>query len=518
MNIPRYSPHTSAMITRLLVLTFAAGILLPIIAENPAAQTSELWGRDGEKWNPRSRLPDFSFAGYRRGERPLPTVRPGVSVKKFGAKGDGVTDESEAFLAALSQVKQGVIEVPPGRYRITRMLEITRPGVVLRGAGSDQTVLIFPTPLNDIKPNWGATTTGQRTSNYSWSGGFVSMRGNFGSEVITEVTRAEARGDNSVTVASTAKLKVGQEIELYQSDLPDNSLALHLYSGDAGPMENLQGRAKTSLICRITAIEGNQITFDRTLRSDVRTDWKPRLRVFEPTVTESGVENLVFEFPVTPYRGHFTELGFNPVVMSGVAHCWIRNIRVLNADSGPFVSGVFNTLDGVVLESERAVDKQNCSGHHGISVGGSDNLADNIDIRSRFVHDITVSGFCSGNVFSRGRGVDLSLDHHRHGPNENLFTEMDAGDGTRLWKCGGGAALGKHCGARGTFWNIRSSSPLYYPPTGFGPPTMNFIALFGTSPGETKLDGKWFEAIAPAAIQPKNLYEAQRTKRLMIQR
>lgn len=500
----------------LLPLLIATAVLLPGQAETPPAQVSKLWGKNGEECNPRSRLPDFSFAGYHRGDRPLPNVPSGVNVRDFGAKGDGLADDSQPFLDALAKVRQGAIEVPPGRYRITRLLEIARPGVVLRGAGPDQSVLLFPIPLNEIKPNWGATTTGERTSNYSWSGGFITVRGRLGGDLITKVIATAPRGARMLTVASADRLRVGQEIELYQSDTPDNSLAVHLYSGDAGPVENLKGHAKTSLICRITAINGRRITLDRGLRCDLRDEWKPQLRVFDPTVTESGVEHLGFEFPVTPYQGHFTELGFNPVALSGVAHCWVRNIRVRNADSGPFVSGSFNTLDGVVLESERAVDRQNCSGHHGISLGGTDNLLTHFDIRQRFIHDITVSGFCSGNVISRGQGVDLSLDHHRHAPNENLFTELDAGAGTRLWKCGGGAALGKHCGTRGTFWNIRSASPLQYPPAGFGPPTMNLIALFTKQPGETRLDGRWFEAIAPAAIQPQNLYEAQRTKRLSI--
>lgn len=502
------------MKTKLSVVLIAMSVLLPAVAATSPGQTSELWGQNGEKWNPGGRLPDFSFAGYQRGERPLPQVPPGVSVRDFGAKGDGETDDTQAFLDALAKVKQGAIEVPPGRYRITNLLEITRPGVVLRGAGPDKSILFFPTPLNDIKPNWGATTTGERTSNYSWSGGFITVRGRLGGAKITEITQPAQRGDNVLTVASTEKLRVGQEIEVYQSDTPDNSLAVHLYSGDAGPVENLKGSARISLICRITAMDDNRVTLDRALRWDVRAEWKPQLRVFEPTVTESGMENLGFEFPVTQYKGHFTELGFNPVALSGVAHCWVRNIRVRNADSGPFLSGAFNTLDGIVLESERAVDKQNCNGHHGVSLGGTDNLLTHFDIRTRFIHDITVSGFCSGNVISHSRGVDLSLDHHRHAPHENLFTELDAGAGTRLWKCGGGAALGKHCGTRGTFWNIRSASPLSYPPTGFGPPTMNFVALFTKNPSETKLDGKWFEAIAPTAIQPQNLHEAQRMKRL----
>ncbi|MBI5801265.1 MAG: hypothetical protein HZA92_11175 [Verrucomicrobia bacterium] len=478
-----------------------------------AAEHSALWGERGEKWKSQSRLPDFSFAGYHRGEQPLPKVPPGVSVKTFGAKGDGVADDTPAFLAAIAKTERGAIEVPPGRYRILGLLEITRPGVVLRGAGPDRTVLVFPTPLNDIKPNWGATTTGQRTSNYSWSGGFVVVRGKFGSQVLADISGTVSRGESTMPVESAAKLRVGQEVEVYQSDLPDNSLAVHLYSGDAGPVENLLGRARTSLVGRIIRLEGNRVTLDRALRTDLRPEWKPRLRSFEPTVTESGVESIGFEFPVTPYKGHFTELGFNPLALSSVAHCWVRNIRVLNADSGPYVSGTFNTVDGVVLESERSVDKQKCTGHHGISVGGSDNLVLNFDARTRFIHDITLSGFCSGNVIAHSRGMDLSLDHHRYAPHENLFTDLDAGIGARLWKCGGGAALGKHCGTRGTFWSIRAATPLSYPPAAFGPPTMNLVGLETKQATETSPDGKWFEAIKPTELQPQNLHEAQLRRR-----
>lgn len=496
--------------------SLSAGLLLPIVLVMPvrSEEVSSLWGREGATWSPRSRLPDFSYAGYQRGEDPLPTVAPGVSVRDFGAKGDGRTDDTAAFREALSQVEAGTIEIPAGRYVITGLLEITRPGVVLRGAGPGKTALSFPTPLNEILPNWGATTTGRRTSNYSWSGGFVSIRGSFGSRTLTTINASARRGDREFTVASPAALRSGQEVEVHQSDTPDNSLAVHLYSNDAGSVENLKGRARTSLVARITAIDGKRVEIDRPLRCDLRPEWQPRVRCFEPSVIECGVENLTFEFPDGTYRGHFTELGFNPVALRGVAHCWVRNITVRNADSGPFVSGVFNTVDGIVIESERKADRQNCVGHHGVSLGGGDNLLTNFEIRTRYIHDVTVSGFCSGNVVSRGRGADLSLDHHRHAPNENLFTELDAGAGSRLWKCGGGAALGKHCGARGTFWNIRSERPLAYPPSGFGPPSMNLVGLQTRQPSETSETGKWFEAIPPAELRPQNLHEAQRARRL----
>ncbi len=55
---------------------------------------SELWGEKGERRDPRGRLPDFSYAGYHMGEKPIPDVPVRANVKKFGAKGDG--EEAEA--------------------------------------------------------------------------------------------------------------------------------------------------------------------------------------------------------------------------------------------------------------------------------------------------------------------------------------------------------------------------------------------------------------------------------------
>lgn len=480
-----------------------------------AQPDSALWGTAGDRWTPESRLPDFSFAGYHRGESALPSPQVTHNVRDFGAKGDGQTDDSDAFLKAIAEMREGVLFVPEGRYIITKILVVDKSKLVIRGEDPAKTTLYFPRPLNDIKPNQGETTGGRPTSNYSWSGGFIWLQGDLNQKKVAEIVAPAKRGANVVTLDDTSQVTVGQELELRMDDEATNSLANHLYSGDPRiSMEKILGRTRVTMLSKVTRIDGATVTLDRPLRWDIELRWKPIVSNVAPTVTESGIENLRFEFPNTPYEGHFTELGNNAFALSNTVHCWVRNIHVHNADSGGFVSGAFNTIDGMRCTSERKVDKtRKCTGHHGLTFGGADNFMTNFDFQTSFIHDLTVSN-SAGNVFSNGRGIDLSLDHHRRAPHENLFTNIDVGKGTRIWMCGGGADLGAHCGARGTFWNVRAERTIEPPDKSFGPWSMNFVGLKMNAAQETNTEGRWFEHTDIGAVQPANLHEAQLARRL----
>lgn len=477
----------------------ALALVVPTSPVLSTPATSDLWGRGGEKWNPAGRLPDVSFAGYACGERPIPSDPATVDVRSFGAKGDGTTDDSAAFLAAIARTERGVIFIPPGKYKITEILEITRPGVVLRGAGPGKTTLFCPIPLNDIRPNWGATTDGRRTSNYSWSGGMVWFKGRDKGKRIGPVVAAAKRGDTVLRLAAAPSgLSPGDWVELRQTDDAKKSLVRHLYSDDPGDISKIEaGRHRNSFVARVKSVSGTSLALDRPLRIDTRPEWKPELSTWEPEVQNSGIESIRFEFPARAYGGHFTETGFNAVAFQNVAHCWARDLELVNADSGIFVGARFCTIERIVCRLEGATENKNDFGHHGISLTGSDNLLTGFDLRQRFIHDLTVSNG-SGNVARAGKALDLALDHHKRAPHDNVFTNLDAGEGSRLWRSGGGQALGRHCGARGTFWNIRSARPIPAP-QGFGPPDLNLVGFVtGDAPG----------------VHPPDLHRAQLERRL----
>jgi hypothetical protein len=87
-----------------------------------------------------------------------------------------------------------------------------------------------------------------------------------------------------------------------------------------------------------------------------------------------------------------------------------------------------------------------------------------------------------------------------------------------MWHCGGGGSLGKNCGARGTFWNIRAKRPQKYPSGNFGPKSMNFVGVYTKQPSKKDLKGIWFEAIDPKKLVPRNIHEAQLERKLALQK
>ncbi len=481
-----------------------------------AQQHSELWGRDGDAWSPTSRLPDFSYAGYRRGEQPIPNRDVDVTVKEFGAVGDGLTDDTAAFREAIRQSPGRVIGIPAGEYLITDIIEITRSGTVLQGEGPRKSVLRFTRPLNAVRPNWGHTTTGRPTSNYSWSGGFLWVKGDDASTLDCPVRAAAHRGATSLVIDGAESVRVGDAIVLSQSEIADDSLTHHLYAGDPGPIENLKHRLSTNFHARVTKVDpgSGTIHLDRPLRTDVRLHWEPVVRRSDDPLQEVGIERIGFEFPNLPYQGHFTESGFNAIAISKAEHGWVRDVRIDNADSGIFVHATNITLQGIRIDSARSPEpSRSATGHHGVTLGGQDNLLTEFDIRTRFMHDITVSRSSAGNVAMKGKGVDLCFDHHRHAPHANLFTELDLGQGSRMFQSGGGRALGRHSAAWSTFWGIESRQGQSWP-EGWGPDHMNMVGFESDEPPQTDASGRWFEPISPQRLSPRNLYEAQRRRRL----
>ena len=508
------------------VLATVVGVVamccLPVQAQGGGAGEaihSRLWGASGELWRPQSRLPDFSMAGYRRGEEPFRMPSRQISVTDFGATPDDHADDTAAFQKAIAAGAGAVVQVPPGRYVLSDLLRISVSRLVLRGAGSHRTTLIFTKPGDELDPRPARTDGRQPTTGWSWNGGLISIGGpERQSDVGVGVAAEAARGDRRLRLESSP-FRVGDEVVLTLHDDGRKSLLEYLYRGQPGNISGLNNW-RIRQVFRVRAVEGRAIQLDRPLRFDVRLQWRPTVARFVPTVTDVAVEGFCFEFPAEPYQGHFREKGYNPVeITRTAAHCLLRDLLIRNADSGPYVSGTFCTLEGIRLQADPGrLSRRGYAGHHGISLYGHDCLCTGFSIQTRFIHDLTVQS-AVGCVFSRGRAVDLCMDHHRWAPYENLFTDIEAGGGARLFASSGGGMRGGHTAGGATFWNIRTARPVEWPAR-LGTEGLNLVGVDVADPPPaarrlpepTQLHGPWLESIPPGRLAPAELHRAMWTR------
>ncbi len=414
------------------------------------------------------RLPDYRQAGT-----VIPTEQPITArARDFGALPDDDQDDTAAIRQALATMPPGVLLLESGTYQLSDRLLIHRDGIVLRGAGAKNTILHFSRSLEDIEPKPTTNTGGRPVSAYSWSGGLIEIHGTridrgprIGPLVPTDQPHVFNAPDIDI---DTSTLEQGQRVVLLVRDDDARSLTQTLNGGTLNDTAKFPAPTVAQPTV-INAIDGQRIEIaPPPIPLPAKAAWKPLLTE-DRTLRDSGVEDLTIRFPVTPYEGHFTERGWNGISMIGTSACWVRNVNIENPDSGIFVgAGHRNTLAHVTFRSERP-DTESDTGHHGITLSGVLNLAADCRFDTRFIHDLTITAGSYMNVFERIVAKDLSIDPHKRAPSFNLFADIDAGKGSRLYRHGGGDELGRPCGIGNVLWNIRAQHDPGLPPDHWAP-------------------------------------------------
>lgn len=478
---------------------------------------SILWGCGGELYDPRGRLVDWSYAGYGYGEKEIPTVAQGANVKDFGAKGDGVTDDTAAFKSAISQCPWNTaLVIPAGTYVITDRLDFAK-SLVIRGAGVDQTILYFPKSMTDLSGNTWPSGVSQ------WTNGpfFITYRGDskvYPATKLASVLANAAKGDTVLKISSpVTPIQVGQWVRIVQSDPPNASLTKMLLGNIMQPGSQ-QGNTLQMIkfFTRVTAVGSGTITLERPLPYAVGTQWTPEVHKWVIWVEQCGLEAMTIKFPLKPYPGHGLEAGYNAVAMFGPFNSWIRNVKFLNADLGIAVGSTFMTIINCTFTTTGSRGN-NTQGHYGMTVWtGSDILVSNLAIPVVHNHDISVNGYAVGIVYKNIMGLDMNLDHHRLSPYGILYTNLNLGEGTRSWLSGGELNNGPWSGSHGTWWNLASKYGIRLPEPDYGP-FLNFVAI-RTSDTSSLSPYNWYTEY-PSRLHPTDLHLAMvnwRKKRMGI--
>ncbi|MEU7834681.1 glycosyl hydrolase family 28-related protein [Nonomuraea sp. NPDC049129] len=496
-------------------------------------------------------VPDIARAGYRLGARP-PRPRVVAKVTDFGARADGTTDCAAAFNAAVRAAGErggGAVLVPGGTYLLSSPVFMHWSNVVLRGAGRDSTILRFTRTLDD---GYRPARQSNGNSRWSWSGGqvwfiaaerrarsesedYAGTEGWLLGDTLAEVGAA-SRGQRTLLVSDTSKLRAGDLVVLECDNPPDATLLKHL-AGDIPGTRSYDWPSRAPQLVtgsggqyiqyallqwpvRIEAVLGTRLVrLAQPIRYDLRPGWPARLRALGPTVHDSGVEDLTIRNDLVPMTAHNKHPGSNGVCFQAVHDCWARDVRVENCDLGfGFTTAKSNTLTRVAVGGRSA--------HHSFAcrMQSHDNLVDDFEIEAFTVpvpagavhHGLNLEGLSSGNVWRRGTMAEGTFDSHRALPFENARTNITLVNNGRV---GGSAASGPLFGARIAHWNIRvtSGSPYAITIADVAPRSLT-IGVQGTTgtAGELAPDftGDLENLLADHGTRPRvtDLYTAQRDR------
>lgn len=478
-------------------------------------------------------LPDFSYAGYRWGEEPLPDPTwPEISVVDHGAVANDGEDDTDAIQRALEEAHQMkepvIVSVPPGRFIVKDVLFLERSNIVLQGAGSGDTELHFPRPLTDMEtPGEYADPLGRDFSRFSWRGGVIWTRHPEASKQ-RELGRLVAgrRGHHTVKAQRPLRLEEGDVVQIrwVNREGENSSLLHHIYcTGDVQFGTNLyEGGAARVATQEVTIeeVSGQTIRLKEPLLHDLRRRWGVTVHTVD-YLEEVGIEGFRITFPEdVEYGGHHQEAGYNGIYLTNLQHSWVQDVTVENADSGVLSNHSKNfTIEDISAGGGRW-------GHYSIHLGSVYGaLVTDFELGPT-LHNPSFNTKSRASVYSDGFILSPVLDQHMGVNHQNLFDHLRTRynqPADRLFVTGGSVTRwGPVAGAFNTFWNIRvdiggaTESPVEMRKLGAGAPHGRLIGVHG---GNVPID---FEYGPHAYIEGKNedniavtsLYDHQLENRL----
>ncbi|MCB9058446.1 MAG: dockerin [Calditrichae bacterium] len=312
----------------------------------------------------------------------IPVYPVQTNVKDFGASGNGVSDDTQAFKNAISATAEGnALFIPEGTYLITSTLKIKK-GIVLRGEGFSKTKINFN--FND-----GANCI----SIESWD-----------ESGWTNIIDGYLKGSNTIEVENNSNLKIGGIVQILQDNDPD------VYTeGRNGSWDD----ESVGQILKVSGISGNTITLNKALYYSYNPDMKPRIRAID-MVEYAGIENMYIE------RVNNNDWGSN-IILTNAAYCWIKNVW----SEKTLTSHVMlrRTYKSEIRENFFHDSHVFGSGGQGygitIEAQSTDNLIEN-NIFERLRHSMALQMGATGNVF----GYNYSKDPFFEEGNDWLMSDV----------------------------------------------------------------------------------------------
>lgn len=278
----------------------------------------------------------------------------------------------------------GAVVLPPGEFTLTDSLRM-RSGVVLRGAGRNETILAFdPPPL-------------PKQSGLALARGAIQFQGERIADPIA-LSAGFGKGSTTLVMGAASDLKAGDLILVFSENDPDLMYTDPRWNTDW---------AQQSIAQIVTVVECNEntVTIDTPLRLNYRAALQPRIQKIEP-LENAGLEGM----SITRVDAD-TE---NIIGIEASANCWVRDCETSWTRRGHIWINFsrFITIEG--NEVHHAHSYAGGGNGYGIVAG---NVATDCLIVNNIIHHmrhaLMAKRGSNGNVFAYNYSFERRLDSPR---------------------------------------------------------------------------------------------------------
>lgn len=296
--------------------------LAPVVmAQKPAKPILPLsLGQDGklvyaadERGN---RIPDFSYCGFEKSEKPIPFVPVKVVVAPLQGDATGRIQSALDYVAGLPADAQGVrgaVLLQKGRYEVAGSLRITASGVVLRGSGMGEGGTLLFASGDDRE-------TVIRV--------FGSNR-NIGKGV--PVTNSYLPVNAQKLTVATANFKVGERIRIRRPSTLAwiRATGTESFGGAESAIGWKPGNQDIFWDRTVKAVTGNELQLDAPLTTDMDTAFAVDMvypMYWPGRIHHSGIENLQLESAWNSENLKDENHRWMAIVLENVENSWVRRV------------------------------------------------------------------------------------------------------------------------------------------------------------------------------------------------
>jgi hypothetical protein len=446
-------------------------------------------------------VPDFSYAGYRSGEQPIPGVPVRVVVP--AQEGDATLRIQSAldYVASLPLDKngfRGTVLLEKGNHEIAGNLTINASGVVLRGSGmsGSGTVLTGIGQNRETLIRIAGKSNRETGKTYSLTDAYVPVNA------------------KKIRVSSPNPFKAGDWVVIHRPSTKAwiQELGMEEFGGESGWLGWKPGERDLQWDRQITSVEGSSIVLNAPLTTALDTAYgSGTIAVYHwpGRITNVGIENVVCRSTYDESNSKDEDHRWMAITMENVRDAWVRQVTFEHF-AGSAVA-LFETASCVTVEdciSHKPVSEIGGQRRYTFFTSGQQTLFQRI--YSEYGYHDFATGFCAAgpNAFVQ---CESHLPHSFSGAVDSwasgvLFDIVNV-EGQAL------GFLNRRQDAQGAGWSAANS--MLWQCTAaridcYRPPTANNWAFGAWS--QFAGDGYWSDP--NNHIRPRSLYYAQLEDRL----